>query len=61
MKSNFTLSLMRAEKSLASEQLRPRSDSTAAAFRDNLGIRPGQDTGSLFGKQVEVADRLPCC
>ncbi len=44
MKSNFTLSLMRAEKSLASEQL--RLDSKAAAFRDNLGNRLDQDTGS---------------
>ena len=61
MTCNFTLLLlMWAEKSLASEHLKPGSDNKVAAFRDNSGNRPDQDTGSSVGNQVEVAGCLPC-
>ncbi len=52
---------MWAERLLASVKLKPESDSTVAAFRDNSGNRPDQDTDSSVGKQVEVADYLSCC
>ena len=61
MTCNFTsLMLMWAEKPVASKQLKPGSDNTAAAFRDNSGNRQNQDTGSSVGIQVEVAGCLPC-